>query len=59
MILPVTVHEVFLLPEEKAFYAVYLKNEAMKELYCGNRREERLTDSVYRYERANNRLTIC
>lgn len=59
LILPLSIHEVFLLPEEKMFYADYLKNVIMKGLYKENQREERLTDSIYRYEREKGRLTIC
>lgn len=59
LILPISVHEVFLFPEEKVFYAEYLKEAAVKGIYRESQREERLTDSVYRYECENGRLTIC
>lgn len=59
LILPLSVHEVLLMPEEKEFYAVYLKNAVMRGLYRENRREERLTDSLYRYENEKGRITIC
>lgn len=59
LIFPRSAHEVFLLPEEKEFYAAYLKKAVIRGVYRKNWREERLTNSLYRYEREKGRLTIC
>lgn len=59
LILPLSIHEVFLLPEENTFYAICLGNAVREGLYQETQREERLTDSIYRYDCHNDCLTIC
>lgn len=59
LILPISVHEVFLLPEENTFYAAYLRNAVREGRYQEIWWEERLTDSIYRYELKDDCLTIC